>query len=48
MEVSLSEDPELQSQMDFVIFVLRKGIIKHDLKQGKGQEIDVIFKEATT
>jgi hypothetical protein len=33
--------------MDFVVFILRKGIVKYDLKQGKGLQIDVIFKEAT-
>lgn len=43
LEVSLSEDVELQSQMDFIVFVLRKGIIKYDLKSGKGYEIDSIF-----
>jgi len=34
--------------MDFVVFILRKGIVKHDLKQDKGHQIDVIFKEATS
>jgi hypothetical protein len=33
--------------MDFIVFILRKGVVKHDLKLANCDQLEKIFFEAT-